>query len=59
VLPKIDAERDPANTPQLIAHSVATYARSFKGFPKRELEASVKSTAYREDVKYHGNKLFI
>jgi aminopeptidase Y len=44
---------------QLISHSVATYARSFKGFPKRELEASIKSAAYSEDVKYHGGKMFI
>lgn len=43
----------------LISHSVATYARSLKGFPKRELEASLKSTAYREGVKYQGSKLFI
>ena len=44
---------------QLIAHSVATYARSLKGFPEREIEVAAKSTAYREDVKYHGAKLFI
>lgn len=42
---------------KLIAHSVATYARSFHGFPKRELE--VGSKAYAEDTKYHGAKLFI
>lgn len=41
---------------KLIAHSVATYARSFKGFPKRSQKASVES----HDVprfKYHGPKL--
>jgi aminopeptidase Y len=42
---------------QLIAHSVATYAQSLKGFPKRTL--SLKSSAYEKDVKYHGSKLFI
>ncbi|KAH7071012.1 aminopeptidase Y precursor [Paraphoma chrysanthemicola] len=42
---------------KLIAHSVATYAKSLKGFPKRTLEA--KSSAYAENVKYHGSKLFI
>ncbi|KAF2243074.1 aminopeptidase-like protein Y [Trematosphaeria pertusa] len=42
---------------KLIAHSVATYARSFKGFPKRT--ASVASAAYENEIKYHGSKLFI
>jgi len=44
---------------KLISHSVATYARSLKGFPKRELEAPLKSTVYREKTKYQGSKLFI
>jgi len=44
---------------KLIAHSVATYAQSLEGFPERELEVAAKSTAYREEVKYHGDKLFI
>jgi len=44
---------------KLISHSVATYARSLKGFPKRELEASLKSTVYREETKYQGSKLVI
>ncbi|KAF2019194.1 aminopeptidase-like protein Y [Aaosphaeria arxii CBS 175.79] len=42
---------------KLIAHSIATYARSFKGFPERTL--SVSSNAYSENVKYHGSRLFI
>ncbi|KAF2850600.1 aminopeptidase-like protein Y [Plenodomus tracheiphilus IPT5] len=42
---------------KLIAHSVATYARSLKGFPKREFE--VASKVYAEETKYHGSKLFI
>jgi aminopeptidase Y len=39
----------------LIAHSVATYAASFKGFPKRSIEAvaATKKTQH----KYHGHKL--
>ncbi|KAL2167497.1 hypothetical protein VTG60DRAFT_1191 [Thermothelomyces hinnuleus] len=46
---------------KLVAHSVATYARSFEGFPERTLdEFSVEvSNAYSENVKYHGSKLFI
>ncbi|PSN69365.1 aminopeptidase-like protein Y [Corynespora cassiicola Philippines] len=42
---------------KLISHSVATYARSFKGFPEREI--SVASNAYTDEVKYHGSKLYI
>jgi aminopeptidase Y len=45
-----------ANTPQLVAHSVATYAVSFKGFPKR---TGVKVNAVTESSPYHGPKLFI
>ncbi|KAI2483074.1 aminopeptidase Y precursor [Pyrenophora tritici-repentis] len=44
---------------KLIAHSVATYARSLKGFPEREIEVAAKSTAYLKDVKYHGAKLVL
>ncbi|PVI05535.1 aminopeptidase-like protein Y [Periconia macrospinosa] len=43
---------------KLIAHSVATYARSFKGFPERTIE-EVATTSYKREVKYHGSKLFI
>ncbi|CAK3849729.1 peptidase family M28 [Lecanosticta acicola] len=44
---------------KLIAHSVATYAKSFKGFPERlPLEASGPSK-YAQRVKFRGNKLFI
>ncbi|KAF2125190.1 aminopeptidase Y precursor [Dothidotthia symphoricarpi CBS 119687] len=42
---------------KLIAHSVATYARSFKGFPERT--KSVASSQYVDNVKYHGHKLFV
>ncbi|KAL5439362.1 hypothetical protein PMIN06_009983 [Paraphaeosphaeria minitans] len=42
---------------KLIAHSVATYARSFKGFPERT--DSVAATEYTKGVKYHGSKMFI
>ncbi|KAF2113165.1 aminopeptidase-like protein Y [Lophiotrema nucula] len=42
---------------KLIAHSVATYAKSFKGFPKRT--TSVVSEAYVEETKYHGPRLFV
>ncbi|KAH6898166.1 hypothetical protein B0T10DRAFT_431881 [Thelonectria olida] len=43
---------------KLIAHSVATYALSFEGFPKRtKEEVSVKS--YDKEVKYHGSKLIL
>ncbi|KAK2057437.1 peptidase family M28 [Colletotrichum caudatum] len=42
---------------KLVSHSVATYAVSFKGFPDRT-KASAAS-AYAQDTKYHGSKLFI
>ncbi|KAK8117935.1 uncharacterized protein PG998_006216 [Apiospora kogelbergensis] len=42
---------------KLVAHSVATYAVSFKGFPKRAAVAATK--AYKQSAKYHGSKLFI
>ncbi|KAF2464451.1 Zn-dependent exopeptidase [Lindgomyces ingoldianus] len=41
---------------KLIAHSVATYARSFEDFPRRMSVAT--SVAYREQTKYHGPRLF-
>ena len=47
---------------QLVAHSVATYALSFEGFPERTLfdEVSVKAAdSYAKGVKYHGSKLRI
>lgn len=43
--------------PQLIAHSVATYALSFDGFPKREQETKISS--YSETIKQHGPKLIM
>ena len=40
---------------QLVAHSVATYAISLRGFPKR---TGIKALgAYEEKAKYHGHKL--
>ncbi|CAD6451597.1 85665156-610e-47fd-9b50-b442a25ea05c [Sclerotinia trifoliorum] len=43
---------------QLIAHSVATYAISFDGFPKRTLESiSAAKTSAKEETKYHGPEL--
>lgn len=42
---------------QLIAHSVATYALSFDGFPKRELDTEMN--AYGKTMKYHGPKLIL
>ncbi|ODQ67758.1 Zn-dependent exopeptidase [Nadsonia fulvescens var. elongata DSM 6958] len=40
---------------RLIAHSVATYGASLKGFPEREVEEKVSS--YRSKFKYRGSKL--
>lgn len=42
---------------QLVAHSVAKYAVSFKGFPERT--DAVVTSAYSKEVKYHGSKLFL
>ncbi|GAB0134702.1 hypothetical protein EsDP_00003062 [Epichloe bromicola] len=39
---------------KLIAHSVATYAASFEGFPKRSKQVGVQSSP---QWKYHGKKL--
>lgn len=47
-----------ANGLQLIAHSVATFAKSFKGFPKREKKAAAAQKE-RPRWKYHGNKLIM
>lgn len=48
---------------KLVAHSVATYAASFKGFPERDsatlLSTRSKTSEYAQSVKYHGNHLFI
>ncbi|KAL1898234.1 Aminopeptidase Y [Sporothrix stenoceras] len=45
---------------QLVAHSVATYAISFDGYPKRTLDdVAAASTAYGSKVKYHGGKLIL
>lgn len=43
---------------KLVAHSVATYALSFDGFPKREKDAGLASV-YEQTTKYHGRKLFM
>ncbi|KAI1865762.1 hypothetical protein JX265_008085 [Neoarthrinium moseri] len=42
---------------KLVAHSVATYAVSFKGFPERSPLAS--SAVYEQTTKYRGSRLFI
>ncbi|KAL7791524.1 aminopeptidase [Trichoderma ceciliae] len=42
---------------KLIAHSVATYARSFDGFPERE--QLFQLTSSRPTTKYHGPKLIM
>lgn len=42
---------------RLIAHSVATYAKSFKGFPKRSLTASTESVG--SSFKYRGSHLIM
>lgn len=44
---------------KLIAHSVATYAKSFDGFPKRQSIAASGLGAYERDTKYHGDRIFI
>lgn len=44
---------------RLIAHAVATYARSFKGFPERETAVVAGQSAYERNTKYHGSKLFV
>lgn len=44
---------------KLVAHSVATYAASFEGFPEREASAAAGGpSTYEQTVKYHGGKLF-
>lgn len=48
---------------KLVAHSVATYAASFEGFPKRDAAAlptrSLKESEYAQNVKYHGPDLIM
>ncbi|CAK7240399.1 MAG: Aminopeptidase Y [Sporothrix thermara] len=45
---------------KLVAHSVATYAVSFEGFPKRTLDdVAVAASTYSSKVKYHGGKLVL
>lgn len=47
---------------KLIAHSVATYAKSFEGFPEREAQnatLSAASTKVSDGFKYRGSKLII
>ncbi|KAF4635132.1 hypothetical protein G7Y89_g2965 [Cudoniella acicularis] len=41
---------------KLVSHSVAAYAISFDGFPKR---TSIKNNAVGEDYLYHGPKLIV
>ncbi|OAA68269.1 aminopeptidase y precursor [Niveomyces insectorum RCEF 264] len=44
---------------KLVAHSVATFAKSFDGFPNRTLESLNAASTYGSTVKYHGGKLVI
>lgn len=45
---------------RLIAHSVASFAISFDGFPKRTLDSiSVATASVEEESKYHGPELVI
>ncbi|KAK7936709.1 aminopeptidase Y precursor [Apiospora aurea] len=44
---------------KLVAHSVATYAVSFKGFPERTASVAAAAEDYEGRTKYHGKKLFI
>ncbi|KXT01049.1 hypothetical protein AC579_2565 [Pseudocercospora musae] len=46
---------------KLIAHSVATYAASFEGFPERKIELDIygKPTEYGAKHKYRGSELFV
>ncbi|EFX03474.1 aminopeptidase y precursor [Grosmannia clavigera kw1407] len=45
---------------KLVAHSVATYAISFDGFPKRTLDSvAAASSTYGRGHKYHGGKLIM
>ncbi|KAH7329504.1 hypothetical protein B0I35DRAFT_448601 [Stachybotrys elegans] len=54
----VDLEAWEINT-KLIAHSVATYAHSLDGFPKRDVDATIKAESYGSQVKYHGSKLVL
>ncbi|GAB1319914.1 Aminopeptidase Y [Madurella fahalii] len=47
---------------KLVAHSVATFARSFDGFPERTVDnvnRAARSTTYQRRAKYRGHRLFI
>lgn len=43
---------------KLVAHSVATYAASFKGFPKRDAVSLMGPSTYEQTVKHRGSRLF-
>lgn len=43
---------------KLVAHSVATYAASFDGFPKRVSTAMLGPSKYEQTVRHHGGRLF-
>lgn len=47
---------------KLIAHSVATYAKSFEGFPERETNATLSASSRKDQTplfKYRADKLII
>ncbi|CRK15460.1 hypothetical protein BN1723_010688 [Verticillium longisporum] len=56
-LHNVDVEAWELNT-KLVAHSVAVFAKSFDGFPKRTLK-DVASSEYAEKTLYHGSKLVL
>lgn len=54
-----DYEAWVVNT-KLIAHSVATYAKSFAGFPERQVSAATASNGkFSDGLKYRGSQLVI
>ncbi|RNJ58841.1 hypothetical protein D7B24_003927 [Verticillium nonalfalfae] len=54
-LHNVDVEAWELNT-KLVAHSIAVFAKSFDGFPKRTLK-DVASSEHAEKTFYHGSKL--
>lgn len=44
---------------KLIAHSVATYAKSFEGFPARESLGAASTSKVSDDFKYRGPQLIM
>ncbi|KAM0323886.1 hypothetical protein ACHAQA_008467 [Verticillium albo-atrum] len=57
-LDNVDVEAWELNT-KLVAHSVAYFAKSFKGFPERTGEDVDVASKYAEKALYHGSKLLM